>query len=88
MITGHLPELVILLVVGLIFFGPKRLPEMGEAIGTSIRNFKKGVAEKHEASEHQESPVVGDGATPVLVSPLSHVAESADPVPAVVESRS
>lgn len=36
-----LPELVIILVIALIIFGPKKLPEMGKAIGKAINEFKK-----------------------------------------------
>ena len=38
-----LPELLILLVVVLIFFGPKRLPEMGRSLGRGMREFKDSV---------------------------------------------
>jgi sec-independent protein translocase protein TatA len=38
-----LPELLILLVVVLIFFGPKRLPEMGRSMGRGLREFKESV---------------------------------------------
>lgn len=41
----HLPELIIVLVVALLVFGPKKLPEMGSAIGKSIKEFKKGMNE-------------------------------------------
>jgi len=40
-----LPELVIILVIALIVFGPKKLPEVGKAIGTSIKEFKKATKE-------------------------------------------
>lgn len=36
-------ELVILLVIVLIIFGPKKLPGLGRAIGQSIKEFKEGV---------------------------------------------
>lgn len=36
------PELVIILVIALVIFGPKKLPEIGQALGKGIREFKKG----------------------------------------------
>jgi sec-independent protein translocase protein TatA len=38
-----LPELLILLVVVLLVFGPKRLPEMGRSLGKGMREFKDSV---------------------------------------------
>ncbi|MBI3784274.1 MAG: twin-arginine translocase TatA/TatE family subunit [Deltaproteobacteria bacterium] len=35
------PELVIILIVALIVFGPGKLPEIGSALGRGIRDFKK-----------------------------------------------
>jgi len=35
------PELAIILVLALIFFGPKKLPEIGSALGSAIRELKK-----------------------------------------------
>ena len=37
-------EIVILLVVALLVFGPKRLPEMGRSIGKGMREFKDSVS--------------------------------------------
>ena len=37
-----LPELIIILVVVMIFFGVGRLPEVGGAVGKAIREFRKG----------------------------------------------
>jgi len=34
-------ELLIILFIAFIIFGPKRLPEIGEALGKTIRKFKK-----------------------------------------------
>jgi sec-independent protein translocase protein TatA len=50
MLGFHLPELIILLAIVLLFFGAKRLPEMGASIGKSINAFKKGMNE-HERDE-------------------------------------
>ena len=37
---GHGPEIIILLVIVLLVFGPGKLPEVGSAIGRGIREFK------------------------------------------------
>jgi sec-independent protein translocase protein TatA len=36
-----LPELVIIFVVALIIFGPRKLPELGRSLGKSIQEFKR-----------------------------------------------
>lgn len=40
-----LPHLLILLVILLIFFGPSRLPGLGQSIGKAIKGFKDGLNE-------------------------------------------
>lgn len=34
------PELVLILVIGLVVFGPGKLPEIGKAVGRSLKEFK------------------------------------------------
>jgi sec-independent protein translocase protein TatA len=34
-------ELIVILALGLIIFGPKKLPELGKSLGEAIMNFKK-----------------------------------------------
>lgn len=48
MFFSHMPELLGILVIGLLIFGPKRLPEIGASLGQGIRDFKKGVNDIHE----------------------------------------
>jgi sec-independent protein translocase protein TatA len=43
-----MPELIIILVIVLVVFGAGRLPEIGGALGKSIRNFKKASDGKDE----------------------------------------
>ncbi len=36
-------HLLLILIIALVVFGPKRLPELGKALGESIQGFKKGL---------------------------------------------
>jgi TatA/E family protein of Tat protein translocase len=47
----HPVELVAVLAIALLIFGPKKLPEMGASIGKSIKAFKKGMKEINEPDE-------------------------------------
>jgi sec-independent protein translocase protein TatA len=43
-----LPELLIILVIVVLFFGANRLPELGRGIGKGIRNFKDGIKDEEK----------------------------------------
>ena len=60
-----MPELILILVIALVIFGPSKLPEMGASVGKAIREFRSAtkepdpepnrkviVAEYHEAPKH------------------------------------
>src|SRR5205807_4100091 len=49
-------ELAILLLVVLLVFGPKRLPEMGRSLGKSMREFKDSISGKDEEPPAQLPP--------------------------------
>lgn len=38
------PGLIIILVIALVVFGPKKLPELGKAVGQTLREFKNSTA--------------------------------------------
>ncbi len=40
------PELLIILIIGLVLFGPGKLPDVGKALGKSIREFKNANKEE------------------------------------------
>lgn len=67
-----LPELLLILVIGLIFFGPGKLPEIGSALGKSMKEFKQAVN-----STETEIKKVGE---------IAESAETKEAVPAGTEA--
>lgn len=62
-------HLVIVLVIALLIFGPKRLPELGQGLGKSIREFRNATSGLTGTSEEENArPVAG---VPGAPSPLS-----------------
>jgi sec-independent protein translocase protein TatA len=51
-----LPELLLLLIVVLLVFGPKRLPEMGRSLGKGMREFKTAITGKEEDEQPNQLP--------------------------------
>ena len=45
------PELLIILVVVLLLFGPRRLPEVARGLGQAVRGFREGLRSGHEDIE-------------------------------------
>ncbi len=48
-----IPELLLILVIGLVFFGPGKLPDVGKAIGKSMREFKTALTVDEKATAKQ-----------------------------------
>jgi sec-independent protein translocase protein TatA len=50
------PEMMVILIIALVIFGPNRLPALGEGLGKAIRGFKEGLRDKPEGIEqdHKE----------------------------------
>ncbi|MCE5194402.1 MAG: twin-arginine translocase TatA/TatE family subunit [Nitrospiraceae bacterium] len=40
-----MPEIIVVLVIALLVFGPSKLPSLGKSLGEAIRGFKKGMEE-------------------------------------------
>jgi sec-independent protein translocase protein TatA len=49
-------HIAILVLVLLLVFGPKRLPEMGRSLGRGMREFKDGITHHHEQHDQPEPP--------------------------------
>lgn len=62
MFSFSMPELVLILVIALVVFGPGKLPEVGKALGKGIQEFRKATngeitsdpAKKESAAMHDE----------------------------------
>lgn len=46
-----IPEIIIILVVVILIFGPKKLPELGNALGKSLKGFKEEINPSSEEEE-------------------------------------
>ena len=44
-------ELVVVLIIALLVFGPKKLPDLGRSLGGGMREFKNSVTGSHEPKE-------------------------------------
>jgi sec-independent protein translocase protein TatA len=49
------PELMVILVIALVIFGPSKLPQIGSGLGKAIRDFKKGVTGGEDDDASKES---------------------------------
>jgi sec-independent protein translocase protein TatA len=74
MFGGHIWELAIILGLALVVFGPKRLPEIGGALGKGIREFKQSTAELTDmgtsVSNEPQKPVA-------IAQPIAATAQTA-----------
>ena len=74
------PELILILIIALIVIGPGKLPDVGAALGRSIREFRKAATDVKDATSLDPKPVTPP-APPVV--PVIHpdVATSATAAP-------
>jgi sec-independent protein translocase protein TatA len=75
-------EIVVVLIIALVVFGPKRLPELGNSLGKGIREFRDTVTgDKHDDDDDAKAL----SATQATATPVQPAAAPAEPAPAPVE---
>ena len=70
-------ELAIVLIIALVIFGPKRLPELGKSLGNGIREFKDSVTNSHDDDDDEPAAIENGVEEPV---PPVAAAATAEPV--------
>jgi sec-independent protein translocase protein TatA len=84
-------ELILILVIALVIIGPGRLPDVGAALGKSIREFRKASTDMAEATRIDTSPLPPPSANPTpppapVPNVLSNPAPVSQPAPAPDET--
>ena len=87
-----IPELIIVLVILLVIFGPKRLPGLGRSLGSGMREFKDSISGDSKADDDAEDrralePAPAATTTPVTTTPATTATEARDDEPSVSEPR-
>ncbi len=73
------PDLIVLLIIVLVLFGAKRLPEIARSLGQSVHEFKKAKQEFEEAANNAPKPTapsMPSTTEPTLTSPSVGSSES------------
>jgi sec-independent protein translocase protein TatA len=71
-------HIILILIIAVLVFGPKKLPEIGKAVGSAVTEFKKGMSGATEKPAAPPTVVIQQVAQP---EPTKQVAETAQAVP-------
>lgn len=74
------PELIIILVIALLILGPGKLPEVGQALGKSIREFRKASTDIQESVKVETTPLPPQAAS-AQVTPAAPAAPAPEQAP-------
>jgi len=79
----HWYELIPLVLIALLIFGPKKLPELGSSIGKTIKEFQKSMREVTEKPEEipAQPPQVTTSPRPELSAPTATTTPTAPTAP-------
>jgi sec-independent protein translocase protein TatA len=63
------PELIVILVIALLIIGPGKLPDVGSALGKSIREFRKASSDVQDVTKIDTSPIPPTATPPTQAQP-------------------
>jgi sec-independent protein translocase protein TatA len=66
-------QVAIVLVIALIVFGPKRLPELGKSLGTGMREFKDSISGKNDDEKAEQAKLEMQSSQPQPPQGADHV---------------
>ena len=71
MLRNPTTDLIVVLLIVLLIFGPKRLPGLGKQLGQGIREFKDSITGHDEAEDDAERPAIAPSTTtpPTVTTP-------------------
>jgi sec-independent protein translocase protein TatA len=70
------PELLLILALALLILGPGKLPEVGNALGKTLREFRKASSDVEEAARIEPATAAATAAKPVSAASANGAAES------------
>lgn len=89
-----MPELIIIFVIALIIFGPKKLPELGRSLGRSLNEFKRAsnelkntleeevrveeLKEREQKEREREQKAAAERAEVTVPAPAEHTVSQTD----------
>ncbi len=73
-----LPEVILVLLIALLFLGPKRLPEAGQALGKGMREFRQGLDGLNRHVDSDAPAVPPPAAQRAYTPPPAYAAPSGD----------
>jgi sec-independent protein translocase protein TatA len=80
-------DLIVVLLIVLLIFGPKRLPGLGKQLGTGLREFKDSITGDNNDDEDAERPAIGPAETSIPASAGTTTAPSSAAAPAATAER-
>lgn len=80
-------DVIVVLVILLLFFGPKRLPTLGRSLGSGLREFKDSIAGHDKAEDDEQRPELTQ-ASDLPAQPVAPVRERESAEVGTHESRS